>query len=285
MKKFIIFFSLFLFVLTLAACAETDEADDDRVQIGVSIVPQSTFVEAVGKDRVRTTVLVPPGMSPASYEPSPREMVELDEADLYFAIGVPTEAPNILPSIDTDRTDVVMLHEIVAETHPDREFAAGSRDPHIWLSVQRVIRMVEIIRDELIAIDPDYESEYRSNAADYISELTDLDDYIEDAVADLSVKEFIVYHPAFGYLADDYGLEMHAIEQDGKEATPEHLADMVDFARDRDIRVVFYQGEFSDAQAISFAEEIDGEAMMLEPLAANYVENLQEMIDLMVETL
>jgi zinc transport system substrate-binding protein len=285
MKKIILFVSLFLFIFTLASCETKTDQNDDLIQIGVSIVPQKTFVEAVGQDRVNVTVLVPPGMSPASYEPSPLEMVALDEADLYFAIGVPTEATNILPSIDEDKTELVMLHQIISETYPDREFAPGSRDPHIWLSVKRVIRMVEITRDELIALDPDHESEYRSNAAAYISDLMELDTYIEEAVEGLSNNQFIVYHPSFGYLADDYGLIMHAIEEEGKEATPQDLEDMIDLARELGIKVVFYQGEFSDEQAISFAEEIDGVTMMLAPLAPNYIENLKNMIDLMVETL
>lgn len=285
MKKIILSVSLFLFVFILASCETTDDDIQDRIDVGVTIVPQKTFVEAVGKEHVNVTILVPPGMSPATYEPTPQEMVELDKADLYFAIGVPTESTNILPQIDTDETNLVMLHEIVSESYPDREFAPGSRDPHIWLSVKRVIRMVETIRDELINLDPDHETDYQTNASAYIAELTELDTYIEEAVEGLSDNQFIVYHPSFGYLADDYGLVMHAIEQEGKEATPQDLEDMIDLARELDIKVVFYQGEFSDAQATSFAEEIGGVTMMLAPLAPNYIENLKDMIDLMIDVL
>ena len=141
--------------------------------------------------------LVPPGNSPANYEPTPELMEQLSEASLYLAIGVPTENANILPDIGD--MEVVYLQDEVASVYPERTFESGSRDPHIWLSPKRVIVMVETIARELGELDPDNEEIYNENAASYIARLNALDTEIKAALADVQSRSFIVYHPAFGY--------------------------------------------------------------------------------------
>ena len=96
------------------------------------------------------------------------------------------------------------------------------------------------------------------------------------ALSALENRAFIVFHPAFGYFADEYGLTMYALEDEGKEATPRRLMEMVDFARESGIRVIFYQAETDVSQAQAFAEEIGGTCVALDPLAAEYTENLYE---------
>ena len=93
------------------------------------------------------------------------------------------------------------------------------------------------------------------------------------------MREFLVYHPAFGYLAAEYGLTMYALESEGSEATAPEMAAMVDLARERNIRVIFYQAETDSRQAEAFATEIGGRAVMLSPLAEDYVENLEIMAE------
>ena len=96
---------------------------------------------------------------------------------------------------------------------------------------------------------------------------------------------FIVYHPAFGYLANDYGLKMYSLEQDGKEATISHLEEMIDFAKEENIKAIFYQSEIASTQSETFAREIGGKTMLLEQLSANYIENLDKMARLMAEAM
>jgi len=273
---------LFFSALVLIACNVNTDLDTDKIQVSVSILPQKAFVEAVAKDKVEINVVVPPGSSPATYEPTPQESIRLESADIYFAIGVPTEAANIMSLIDINVTRLVSLHTLVSEEYPDI-MVGGQRDPHIWLSVNRVIKIIEIIRDEMILLDEDNSEIYTINAASFISELNDLKVYAEMKLTNLPNNKFIVFHPAFRYLAQDFGLEMYALEQDGKEATPQRLAEMIDFAKAEGIKVIFYQSEFSSTQAQSFAEEIGGQTMMLVPLSPNYISNMISMIDLFYE--
>lgn len=251
--------------------------------VAVTIVPQQTFVEAVCGDLVEVVVMVPPGSSPENYEPTPELMEKFSQASVYFSIGVATEEANILPNAGD--VEVVSLQDEVAAVYRDRTFESGERDPHIWLSPQRAKVMVEAIAREMGRLDPLNIATYNANAAAYISLLDQLDRYIAGTLQDVQNNKFIVYHPAFGYLADDYGLVMYALEAEGKEATPQHLQDMIDLAKRENIKVVFYQEEIDSRQSAAFAEELDGRTVQLAPLSADYIDNLKIMADTMAEVM
>ena len=134
--------------------------------------------------------------------------------------------------------------------------------------------MVDAIAREMGILDGANKEKYYENARLYKEKLKAAETEIAEALSNVKNKSFITYHPAFGYFADDFGLEMHALEKGGKEATGQHLGNMIDFAKANNIKVIFYQRESGNRQALSFAEEIGGKAIELEPLAENYIENL-----------
>ncbi len=298
MKK-LIFITVFFFVssllIMLTGCT-TEEATQviedkqdevsQKIVVAVSIVPQKAFVEAVGGDLVEVVLLVPPGSSPGNYEPTPQEMVSFSQSSVYFAIGVPTEAANIMPQAEEiDTIKIVRLQDEVAAIHPDRELAPGRRDAHIWLSPKRAQVMVEVMARELSLLDEANRETYEKNARQFIAELDELNGFLSETFSKLSNNKFIVFHPAFGYLADDYGLEMYALEQDGKEATPQRLQEMIDLAKIEGIKVIFYQKEIDSQQSAAFAEEIGGKTVQLAPLSPHYIENLKKVAETMVEAL
>lgn len=268
---------LCLGVLSFAASAESNGSP--ALTVAVTIVPEKAFVEAVAGDLAEIVVMVPPGNSPGNYEPTPLEMETFSTAQVYFTIGVPTEATNILPQAEETGVTTVDLASIVAEQYPERMFSDDSRDPHIWLSPKRAIVMVNAIADELSALDPDNASVYAENAAAYVGQLTELDEYMAAAFDSMTKKEFIVYHPAYGYIADDYGLTMYALQEDGKDATAQALAEMVDLAKAEGITTIFSQAEIDSQQPDAFAEEIGGKKEFLDPLAEDYIDNLKSMAD------
>jgi len=285
-----IYLSLILLIglSPLSGCQRSlpNQSKSQKPVVAVSIDPQKTFVEAVCGELAEVIVMVPPGSSPANYEPSPKEMERFHQADLFFAIGVPTETANLLPTARTlPRLKIIQLHEETALQYPDLEIAPGQRDPHIWLSPKRAMAMVEIIAREMILQDPSSQETYEQNAQSYILELQQLDQEIRELLQAIENRQFIVFHPAFAYFAHDYDLTMHPLEQDGKEATPQRLKEMIDLARKENIKVLFYQAEISSRQAQSFAEEIGGKTLQLAPLAPNYIENLRNMATLMTEVM
>lgn len=274
------------FVLTTGCSSNTKTSDSDTTQkpiIAVTIVPEQSFVEAVSGDLVDVVTMVPPGNSPENYEPTPEEMKKFSNASLYFSIGVPTEEENILPHVGNAK--IVSLQDEVASIYPDRKFESGERDPHIWLSPKRVKVMIEIIARELSELDPENTTVYNDNANAYIEQLDQLNNEVVSALEGVQSKKIIVYHPAFGYLADDYGMTMYALEEEGKEATVQHLKEMIDLAKEENIKVIFYQEEIDSSQSKAFAEEIGGKSIQLAPLAPDYIGNLKKMADTIAEVM
>ena len=275
---------LFMSTFTLTSCQENEEkSENEKPIIAVSIVPEATFAQAVCGELAEVITMIPPGSSPETYEPTPIEIEKFSKSDLYFTIGVPTEEANILPN--AGNIPIIKLEKKVSEVYPDRTFESGERDPHIWLSPKRAKVMVQTIADEMIKIDAKNKDTYQKNADNYISQLDDLDKEISSALEGVKNKSFIVYHPAFGYLADDYGLTMLALEEEGKESTPQHLQEMIDYAKEKNIKVLFYQEEIDSSQSEAFAEELDGKTIQLSPLAADYINNLKNMANTMVEAM
>jgi zinc transport system substrate-binding protein len=204
----------------------------DKPVVAVSIVPEATFAKAVCGDLAQVITIVPPGSSPETYEPTPKAMAEFSNAKIYFAIGVPTETASVLPKVPSSMK-VVKLQEKVSQAYPDRKFEAGDRDPHIWLSPKRAKVMVQEMADEMSVVDSEHKQEYKANAAAYEKRLNSLDAEVKNLLTGVSSKTFLVFHPAFGYFADDYGLKMVALEQEGKESTAQHMQELVDLAKRR----------------------------------------------------
>ncbi len=284
----------------LSGCSR--ETPSDKISVAVSVAPQKAFVEAIVGDNMDVVTLIPPGASPTNYQPSPREMTALEKASVYFAIGVPTEEGNILPLVEANYSDVDIVHlaDLVEDVYEARYFEDEhdhededhededhededhedhdhtGRDPHIWLSPKRVVVMVYEMVDVLVELDPEHADEYKQNADVFINELMGLDQEIKDILGNESL-EFIIMHPSLGYFADDYGLEMVAIEEDGKNATSDHLQEVIEYAVQHDIHTVFYQSEFDSSQAATISEEINGSVVELDVLSEDYLDNLKKM--------
>ncbi|MEX1308044.1 MAG: zinc ABC transporter substrate-binding protein [Eubacteriales bacterium] len=296
----ILLFSVVL--LGFSACGEKTEAvGQDKMTVAVSIVPEATFVEKVAGDKVNIVTIIPSGNSPANYQPTTTEMQALSDASVYFVMQMPAEEANILPKVTDFNADIKLvnlrdavsavypLHEMGAHSHDHEDGAeeadedhdedheeALSVDPHIWLSPKRAIVMVETIRDTLSEMDPDNAEVYKKNAAAYIEELSALDADIAEIVSGMETKAFMIYHGAYGYFADDYGLEMISLEVDGKAASATVMAEAIEHAKEENISHIFYQDEFDDNQAKTVADEIGGSVTEARALAPDYIAALTE---------
>lgn len=313
MKKIWQFIMIGALALTLTACGSQTASDTgtkdtgseaktaEKIKVAVTIIPEATFVEKVGGDRVEVVTMVPPGASPENYQVSPKQMVDLSDSQLYFSIGIGAEN-GLVDKFESLNKSMkrVPLETIVGEKYPDRFFEAEEehdhdhdhetaesheghhhegRDPHIWLSPKRAMVMVESIRDEIIALDPEHKEVYTQNAAAYLKELEGASAEVQKAVDAMQTKAFIMYHPAFGYFADDFGLKMVEIEEDGKQASAARIKEVIDFAKSNDIHYIFYQEEFDSQQAETIASEIGGAAVKVAPLAPDYVQNLKDIVE------
>lgn len=256
---------------------------DGRLLVFVSIQPQAYFVERIAGERARVEVLVPPGQSPETFEPTPTQMGALAGADVFFRIGVPFEDGMIaritstvkgLNVIDTRRG--VPLREFAehgeAHTHGGHEH--GADDPHIWLAPRLVEIQAGTIADELARLDPTHAEEYEANREAFVRELGALHDELAAILPEGAT--ITVFHPSWGYFCDEFGLTQVAVEVGGKEPAPRQLQQMIEEARARRVSTIFVEPQFATASAQTIAREIGAEVVPIDPLARDWASNLRD---------
>jgi zinc transport system substrate-binding protein len=279
---------LLLLVLGASAASAQSSAPADPLRVAVSILPQAYFVERIGGPRVAVDVLVGPGQSPHAFEPTPRQMTGLARARIYFRIGIDFEQ-SLMPRLErmfpslriVDQRQGVPLRPVDvpcehgASDH-DHEHASGAPDPHIWLSPTLAKTQAQTIADALIALDPAHADTYRANLAAFHADLDRVHAELTAALAPLKGRELFVFHPAFGYFADTYGLRQVPVEIGGKEPTPRQLAELIESARAAGARVIFVQPQFPRKSAEAVARAIGGAVVPLDDLARDYLKNLED---------
>lgn len=259
----------------------------------VSIAPQKYFAQKIGGDLVSVSVLVPAGADPHTYEPKPKQMAELSKSAVYFAVGIDFEKAwlkkiaAINPKMRIVRTDDGIAKIAITVQHPDQESLhgyakagrrhhAGSLDPHVWLSPSLVKIQAEHILNALIAIDQKNQLRYKANYVAFVGEIDALDAELKNAFSGRKGEQFMVFHPSWGYFAEAYGLKQIPIEIEGKDPKPAQLQMLIRHARERSIKVVFVQPQFSAKNAEMVSREIGGQVVSVDPLAENWAGNLRE---------
>jgi len=288
---FLLILSLSLFATSgcqRSAPESTAEPPEGRLTVTVSIVPQTYFVERVGGERVDVNVMVLPGNNPATYEPRPEQLTALSQSAAYLAIGVPFEDA-WLEKIAAANDGMLMVDTAAGiERMPmevGHEHGEGPLDPHIWLSPELVKVQAQNIANALAKLDPAHGDEYRANLEAFIADIDDLEADIKETLAGADSEKFIVFHPAWGYFARDFGLEMIPIEIGGQEPSAQELAHLIAEAQEEGIRVIFAQPEFSTEDAETIAREIGGEVLLVSPLAEDWLSNLTRVADTFAEVL
>ncbi len=265
------FVVLFFALIVVCGCSAPDVAQDDdgKVKVVVSILPLADFVERVGGDKVSVSVMIPPGASPATYEMTSSQLRDVSDADVYVMVGSGISFENVwMDKIRKMNKDMVVVD-------CSKGIEVVSNDPHIWLSVRYAKVMVENIYEGLVEADGESEEYYSLNYVRYGLELDVIDEEIENAFLGVKNRKFMVFHPAFGYFARDYGLTQVPIEIEGKEPSSADVSELVEFARRNDIKVVFVQPQFSAKSAGVIAREIDGDVVAVDALARDYILNLR----------
>lgn len=167
-------------------------------------------------------------------------------------------------------------HHDTAESEDEHhDHSTGTVDPHLWLSIDNMMIHTDSIAATLSEIDPEHASIYAKNAQSYKNELSQLKSETTDSLSEITSKKLLVFHPAWGYFADEHGLMQIAIEHDGNDPTAEQLSAIIDQARENDINVVFVQSQFSTAAAQNIAETLGVPVVQIDPLAENYIENMR----------
>jgi zinc transport system substrate-binding protein len=278
-----------------------------RLVVTVAIQPQAYFVEQIAGDHADVQVLVGPGQSPHSYEPTPKQMSHLAESRLYFKLGLPFEEKLLakveqtskhLRIVDTrEGIQLRKMEEWEAEgeearadehgrderTHDEHSHGehhegehASALDPHSWLAPRLAKVQAQTMSREFCRLDPPHAADYERNLKALEAALDAADKRIAELLAPMRGQEFFVFHPAFGYFADAYGLKQVAVETGGKQPGAKQLSQLIERARASNVKLIFVQRQFPTASADAIAEAIGGAVVPIDDLAKDYVANLED---------
>jgi zinc transport system substrate-binding protein len=183
-----------------------------------------------------------------------------------------------------DTAKGIELREIDSHSESGHGHGKG-RDPHTWLDPILVKTQAHNIYEALAQTDPANKSAYQKNLDSFLKDLDRIDQRISKVLSDLKNRKILVFHPAYGYFCDRYGLEQIPVETGGKQPSPKQLADLIEKARQIKARVIFVQPQFDESSARTIAESIQGAVVKLDPLARDYLNNLWKMAEKIAESL
>ncbi len=280
MKRFIL---ISLLALLAVACA-TPKTSDNKKTIFVTIAPLKHFAEELTCGDFDVRLLVKQGASPETFEPSSADITALQSAKYIFSTGLISFEQSLVKHIDNG--SVVNLSQGITTlagscSHHHCNHSHGI-DPHIWTSPRELRKMVENMRNAIMEAYPD-SAKYGEAADAIIARLDSLDSYCTSRFDDGKKRAMMIYHPAYTYLAHNCGIEQIAIENEGKEPTPKHIAKLVKKGREMGIKRIFHQPQYSADKLRSIASELGVEIVVTDPLALDIEAEIRRVVDLIAD--
>lgn len=292
MKKITAVFAIVILSTVISACGNSDSSKrDSKPVIAVSILPQKYFLERIAGDRATVLVLAGEGQNPHSYEPNPGQMTSLAKAKGWILAGVDFETSfkekvsASYPQIKLiDGTKGIKFRHLESHHHEEGHEHADKDhdhedgiDKHIWLGKEPVKIMSGHIRDFLVQIDPDGKAIYEKNYAYFMDEINIMFENIKKNLSPYAGKKVFVFHPAFGYFLDEFGIEQEAVETGGKEPSAKDIAKLIVHAKKEKPLAIFVQAQFPVNAARTVAESIGADVVTLDPLSPDWPGNITKM--------
>ncbi len=299
MKRFCsIMLAVVLIVSLLAGCgtpqepsasnANGNQSQDKKLSVYTSFYPMYDFASKIGGDKIDAVNMVPAGTEPHEWEPTAADIAGLEETSVFIYNGAGMEhwVEDVLESIQNDSLIAVEAskgltllegHHDDEEEHSEEEehsdedeHSHGEFDPHVWLDPMNAKAEMESIKNSFIQADPDNKDYYEANYTKYAAEFDALDKEFRDAITSLPNKDIIVAHQAFGYLCSAYGLNQVPVEglAPDSEPDPARVAEIIEFAKEHDVKVIFFEELVSPKVAEVIASAIGAKTDVLSPVEA-----------------
>jgi len=273
--------------------------DDSKLQVISSFNPLHEFSQIVGQEKINAILLVPVGVEPHDWEPTIKDVQQMQKSDLIIINGIGFEnwvddlIDNEYDGIIVDTSKGIMVKKSTNEEHRDEEDNEHhlEGDPHIWLNPIFAIKQVGNIALAFSNADPENGGFYMTNAAKYSEELHELDLKIRNELSTCN-KDFITFHDAFSYFAKEYDLNQHTIVTSNDshgEVTAKTLENIISKARELNIKVIFSEESVNLKTSQIIANEIGGKVLVLSPLEVvsdgNYISKMTQNLENLKEAL
>ncbi len=282
MKKFLC--AIIGCLIILSGCSNGKQVSDEKgkgnpekLQIITTFYPMYYFTKQVTGNLANVEILIPNGVEPHDWEPTSKDMISMQEGDLfiYNSQYFETWTKKVLDSIDTSNLKVVeaskgmeLMDTNAEEEQDNHEGSEATKDPHVWLSPVLAQKEVDNIAEAIAKADPKNKEQYEKNADSLKAKLTDLDRLYKESIDKAPRKEFVTQHAAFGYLAQQYGLKQIPITglSPDVEPTLPKLAELTDMMKEKEIKVVYFEELTSPKVAKTLANETGAKTEVLNPL-------------------
>ncbi len=298
---------LVILALAITSCGRRSGAGGGARIITVTIPPIAWFVEGIAGDDYKVNVLLPPGADHHIWEPLPAQINALSGSEALIINGKLgfeeawmdrfTQVNPKMKVLDLSRNlqligseglkversedpaggnigdgDHDTDHAGDGHEHEDDAHSHGGPDPHYWMSPSAAMIMAHDITDFLIALNPGSYEKYGANLAAVLKRIVEIDSLVRQAVATAPNKTVMIYHPALAYMGRDYGFEQVSFEDEGKSPSPARMKELIDFARDKEIKTIFIQAEYDLRNAQSLSGETGAELIVINPMNRNWPE-------------
>jgi len=268
--------SILILLPVLFSCQTSTKKPTEKI-VFASILPLQYFTDQITGKSYTCEVMVPPGVGPETYNPTPRQMAEMSKAGAYFANGFLgfeeaylDKFQSINPSLTfiNTSTGVDLIHA-EDHNHGDMQHEKGV-DPHTWSSPEGAKIIAKNIFDGMVKIDPKNKEKFQANLDKLISKIDSVDSAVKSILTNIPSRTFMVFHPALGYFARQYGLEQLSIEFEGKVPTPRHVQNIVLQAKAQKISYIMIQKEFDIENAEIISNETGSKIIQIDPLAYDW---------------
>lgn len=263
-KQFILLVFVGLFITVSAVILsgkKTSSPDSTKLKVTTSFYPLSYLVERIGGEYVHITNLTPVGSEPHDFEPSTKDIALLEKQDLIILSGGGLEgyADRIIQNINTDKTPVLLVGE---------ELMSDPKDPHVWLDPVLYAKQAKIIGTLLVKLDPPNAKIYKKNMEQLNEDLDTLNVEFREGLAQCKQRNIVTSHSAFGYLAKRYDLKEVALAglSPDEEPSSKTLSEITSFAKENNIRYIFFEELVSPQIAETIANEIGASTLVFSPL-------------------
>lgn len=266
MKK--VFLVIIAIVLLLTSCTTGKKANNDEGEkpiVYASFYPLYFLADEIGKDNIDLRIVIPNGTEPHDYEPSVKQLNDIEKADIfiYNGAGLESWADKLLEAI-IDEKKIISASEEVELNKID-----GVADPHIWLDPYNMDKIGKRIKEGFIALDSKNKEEYENNYKELSGKLRKLDNDYSMALKDKKKDKILVSHAAFGYMADRYKFDQIPVAgiSPEQEPSPKTIANIIDLAKKNEIKYIFLETLASPKTVSVIAEEANLEILTLNPIA------------------
>lgn len=249
-----------------------EASQGEKLSVCTSFYPMYDFASKIGGDKVSITNMVPAGVEPHDWEPTAADIAGLEKASVFIYNGAGMEhwVEDVLKSLKNENLIVVEASNGVTlieghHDHDDTDTRGGESDPHVWLDPMNAKKQMENIKDAFCQGDPENKDYYQDNLIKYSAELDKLDKEFRDALTQVSKRDIVVSHKAFGYLCAAYDLNQIGIGGLNSDFEPDsaRMAQIIDFVKEHDVKVIFFAELTSPKVADTIANDAGAETAVL----------------------